>query len=474
MQAYHPSILIGFRFNMKITIPDNKNLHSFHPIVEGWLDGMLSLDIRYIALRSDEEWHLVKAHVTLGPSFFEENRTKEIETEDIRVGLIQENFSKKDILSIVKGLYMGKLTVAHFPYKFPDSERLDYYAPFSEESNYFQYQVSISSQMKDRLMFSHIENKKVNAELRCLPIPFDGLADLFSFMGFQGLNQIPNNVEILLRVDPPVALVLSECSLENNKLQLKLLKQNKYPVAKINVALRLFPHPSFERRSQVGSKVKWQKNSRHETDGTLNIKLEDSATAEVMLSADGHTISRYFVVDKNKSLNQRLTNYTKYDPDLKVLKEKLFCAPKDSRYLETGVASLAYLLGFTTFHPPLDDAPDLILETRKGRVAIVECTTRVTDIRAKAGKLVNRRYLLQNNSNNENFVGDIVAILVVNLPQAQIVNEADYLAQNEVLLITKESLDSALNQLELPSDTDSMFNDAREKLRNGIANKNGF
>lgn len=452
-----------------MAILENKSLLSFHQIVEGWIDGISSLDVRYISVRSEDKWYLMKASMVLRPSLFEPPFKEEIQTKDIKVGIIRENFSKKDIKNIVKKLYSGELVIPNFSYNFPSCEKLDYYAPFSEESNYFQYQIKISGQLQQRLMFSHIEHKTVNAQLRCLKTPFDGMADIFSFAGFQGLNQIPGQAEISLEIEPPVALVISECRLENNKLTTKFIKHAKYPSNKINVALRLFPTPSLDRRFQIGEMVKWKKSHPNGKEGTLSVELQSSATVEVMLSASGHSISRYFVIDKNKSLNPRLTNYTKYDCDLKVLREKLFCAPKDSRHLETGVASLAYLLGFTTFKPPLDDAPDLVIETKQGRVAIIECTTRVTDIRVKAGKLVHRKYLLKDASRMSNFTGEILTILVVNIPKEQIVDETLYLTQNEVLLMTKEDLESLLNQLEVPSDTDQKFNEAREKLRNELA-----
>lgn len=128
--------------------------------------------------------------------------------------------------------------------------------------------------------------------------------------------------------------------------------------------------------------------------GHLELDLHDCTAVELMLSVSGFAVQRVFVTDKRKSLNPRLVAYKRFDPDLKALDDFLEPDVKNGRDLEQGVATLLYLLGATCSNPPATDAPDIFAETRNGRLAIIECTVKVTDVRAKAAKLIHRRHAL--------------------------------------------------------------------------------
>jgi hypothetical protein len=54
--------------------------------------------------------------------------------------------------------------------------------------------------------------------------------------------------------------------------------------------------------------------------------------------------------------------------------------------------------------------------------------------------------------------------LVINLPREQIIDEDDFLAQNQVLLLTQEDIDLALSRVDLPPNLDTVFDQARERM----------
>jgi hypothetical protein len=184
-----------------------------------------------------------------------------------------------------------------------------------------------------------------------------------------------------------------------------------------------------------------------------------------MLSVDGFSVRRYFLSDSQKSLNQRLVDYRRFDPDLQHLKRALNSGKNESRALENGVATLLHLLGANTVAPPSTDTPDVIAETNGKRIALVECTIRVENLREKVGKLVNRRETFIYDSSNSSSHREVLAILVVNQPRITIVNEDKYLADNQVLLITLEDINLALVHMEVPQDLDKLFVEKMQAMR---------
>jgi hypothetical protein len=192
--------------------------------------------------------------------------------------------------------------------------------------------------------------------------------------------------------------------------------------------------------------------------------LEDCATAELMVSVDGFTARRWFLFDPHKSLNPRLTDYRYLDPNLTQIK-KYLTSPKDARQLEVGTAALLHLLGANSLNPPGSDSPDVIVETANKRLALVECTTRVENVREKTAKLVGRRDGLIATENKYGIIREVMAILLVNQPLTSLVNEQAFLTEHRVNLMTLEDINSALANLEIPPDLDKLYVEKMEAMR---------
>jgi hypothetical protein len=257
------------------------------------------------------------------------------------------------------------------------------------------------------------------------------------------------------------------CSLKQNRLKLSLIRRTCFEPQQISIGLRQFPFPSLGRRKQIGPQVEWTQ-ADHVFEGfaagILDIELEDCATAEVMVSVEGHTVCRWFLLDPHKSLNPRLTDYRYLDPNLNLLKRYL-TASKDARQLEVGTAALLHLLGANCLNPPGSESPDVIAETPGKRLALVECTTRVDNIREKTSKLVGRRDGLIATESEYGTSREVMAILLVNQPLTSLVNEQRFLLEHRVVLLTLEDIDTALANLEIPPDLDKLYSEKMEAFR---------
>ncbi|MBR7746109.1 hypothetical protein [Undibacterium baiyunense] len=449
-------------------------LNDFRENLNRWLVGLSGINYQFVLIRVNEEWKCVKAHFQLTSWTYPEPVHSEISTPDLRVGSIQKNVSPEEIETFISDLLIGNVPiyseiVSLLRNESNDKPSYSGPSPFFEPSDFIPKLEIVGGQSHYLPFIANL--KKINDDLRCLDTPFDGLADVLSFFGFENSNQLPQVQSIIISIHPPVTLDPSKCSLEDGELNVSLAKNTKFPVEDINLGIRIFPNPRLDRRCQIGDQVDWKTQEQIDI-GQCKLTLENASSVELLLSAGKTTVSRYFVFDQTRSLNPRLQTYIQYDKDLRVLKDSLFSTSKESRYLESGIATLAYLLGVTPLNPPLllTDAPDLILDISQQYFVIIECTTKISDLRAKAGKLVDRKFPILTNSfgqgiNNEN----LLLVLVVNLPKAQIIDEAAFLLKNEVLLITKEDIELALNNLQFPSQPSEIFKQAKEKLQTNLS-----
>lgn len=449
-------------------------LNDFRDSLNRWLVGLSGINYQFVLIRVNEEWKCVKAHFQLTSRFYPEPIHSEISTPDLRVGNIQKNVSSEEIESFVSQLLIGNIPINSEIVCLLRNESNDnpsYTAPvtFFEPSDFVPKLEIVGCQSHNLPFLANI--KKINDDLRCLDTPFDGLADVLSFFGFENSNLLPQVQSITISIHPPVTLDPSRCSLVNGELNVSVAKNIKFPVEDINLGIRIFPNPQLDRRYQIRDRLKWKTQEQIDI-GQCKLELENASSVELLLSAGKTTVSRYFVFDHARSLNPRLQTYIQYDKDLKALKDSLFSTSKESRYLESGIATLAYLLGVTSVNPPLllTDAPDLILDISQQYFVIVECTTKISDLRVKAGKLVDRKFPLLTTPNGQWINNsNLLLVLVVNLPKAQIVDEDAFLLKNEILLITKEDIELALNNLQFPSHPSEVFKQAKEKLQSNLS-----
>jgi hypothetical protein len=136
----------------------------------------------------------------------------------------------------------------------------------------------------------------------------------------------------------------------------------------------------------------------------------------------------------------------------------------DSAKFENGVAALLFLLGFSPSVQIETDSPDLVVATPFGRIALIECTTRIADFSAKVGKLVDRRGVLAKALHASKHPANVAAVLVCRLPRDQIAAQAEELRTHKVILLTREDLEAGFDRLRVQNDPDQMLDDAEAAL----------
>jgi hypothetical protein len=412
-------------------------------------------------------WVLLHARVDLDPFELSETVNQFVSTSGIRAGHLKTRVRQPALEDFMAALRMGRLRLPDLglDLALPADQEISLYAPTQlVEPEYFTPQLEVKC-MRQTMLTQSFDYALANAELRRNAVPFDGLVDLLSFFGLGNTGHLPHEQKILLTLNPPADIIFDGCSLSQGQLRLKVMRRESMGRDSVVLGLRKFPNPTMERRSQIADKIQWQPGMAGFETGYVETDADDCGVAELLLSVEGYTVRRYFLPDANKSLNQRLVDYRRFDPELQHLWRALKAGKNDSRSLEDGVATLLHLLGANVLTPPHPDTPDVIAETVGKRVALVECTIKVENLREKVGKLVNRRELINRDNGVNSPIREVLAILVVNQPQNTIVNEDKYLADNSVVLVTQEDLNLAMAHLEVPQDLDELFQGKLELMR---------
>lgn len=434
-----------------------------------WKLAVDHVSIEYVAVRSSGSWVLSNARVLLAPNRLEKKISDVVETSEVRVGQIRMRLTPSKLDVFLCNLQAGWLKALNVDYRFPEGEPLSIYSPSAYQQ--IDYSVPQLEIRVDRTLglSQQINFAAVNNELRIGEIPFDGLADLLTYYHFSRDGHFPNEQKISISIRSPADFEFEACSLSDNRLKIQVRCKAGYGREQLTVAIRQFPNPDISRRRQVASLLSWIRGHAGFEFGSLEMDLENCTAVELMLCAGGFSVQQVFITDKNKSLNPRLAVYQRYDPELQQLRGYLDPHVSKSRHLEQGVATLLYLLGAVCSNPPATDAPDIIAETRAGRLAIVECTVKITDMREKAGKLINRRHALTFNADGSGPTRDVLALLVVSLPKNKIPLEEDFLAKNQILLVTREDIDAAMKRLEFPPDLEELYTSTTELLQRALS-----
>ena len=299
--------------------------------------------------------------------------------------------------------------------------------------------------------------------LRCGVTPFDGLSDLASMLRLSDMRVNGQSSRINIRIGPPADILLAQTSLSSNRLKLIVNAHPKLNTEKISLAIRTFPSQELESRKQIAQAVAWGRPKEGIRQGTVDLLISNSDSVLAMLTIGGRTARRLWFVDPEKAINHRYVATQLFDKELRQLKTSVL-EPIDPDRFERGIASLLFLLGFSPAVQVETQAPDLIVATAGGRLALVECTLKISDFQNKLGKLVDRRNALLRALEANGQALNVSAFLVCALPRAQIAIEDTRLAQHQVTLMCKEDLTRAFDQLRVPQGPDEMLSMATAKL----------
>lgn len=436
-----------------------------------WICDSYSLGVHYLATVEQSSINIIDASFFLYPLPPERIDNFAIKAGNLLAGReVFPALKKVDIIDRLSKAVNGILDVHGLQLTLQNSAELDYYSEIpSRDTGFSDLHLMVSGSRLPTVASS--ESGTTENELRLAIPPFDGMSDLCSWLQLSDARTNGQTQSISLRVGPPVDIVFDETKVHENNLQLTLSAHPKFDTSRLVLAIREFPGKGIETRKQASDLISWKRNSKGRRSGVLNLELVNANSVLAMLMVSGRTVRRRWFDDPDKAVNSRYVATQLLDKDLKQLKLALLESTDSGRF-EQGVASLLYLLGFSSAIQVETQAPDIIVTTPGGKLAIVECTTKISDFQNKLGKLVDRRNALMPKLEGTGHNLQVGAFLACGLPKAQIAVEERLLAQHQVTLLSRDDIGLAFDQLRTPTSPDEMLDQAAARLaerRNSIS-----
>ena len=371
---------------------------------------------------------------------------------------------KKTLLKAIQDVFEGKIHVYGKELVLAKAQSFDFYSEsLVRDQWYHTLHLRISGDAVS--LPASVDAFNLDNALRSADIPFDGLADLVTWLGVADPTQGQDRPSIVFRMNPPADLAIASCNLSAGMLNLTIRAHPKLSTKKIRVTTRAVPDKGLSERRQIAAFFRWSRVKDGIKVGKAVIPIEGADQALVTVLIDEVVVRRNWFVDPTRGRNERLIAVQQFDADLRMIKRELL-NPNTSDKFELAVASLLFLMGFNPAVQLETDSPDLVVMTPEGRLAIVECTTRTADSNLKIGKLVDRRSALTKSLSANGHSAQVFGALICALPKDQMaISHAD-LARNKVILLCREDLTSALERLRYPKNPDQLLLDAESLLAN--------
>ena len=420
-------------------------------------DGVFA-ELRVIGRVSTDRNELLKASVQVGVN--PHVPTVLVRTDELLIAKrILGPLSIAQSMKLLAEAENGRVSIEGVEFSLPEGS-LSYYAkvPSDDEWN---YTLNLTCRSDQCVPYDSLVWSAINAQLRCAETPFDGISDVSLFLGLPNPST-STEPQINIYVHAPAELDASDSTFVDDELNLKFKAIPGLNLQKVSVGLR-WAKVAFERR-QVAELISWSAPAGMLREGRLTQRQANADGALVMLSVGGHPVRRHWVVGSHRATTIRTATLQAFDPGWERLRDSLLTNTKDSKGFEKAVATLAFLLGFQVVPYTDSDAPDLALFTGAGRVVLVECTLRTSDVHSKLGKLVNRRGAVANNLSRLGTQGSVFCLLVCQSTREQILIEDSELRKSSVLLIAREQLDDLLLRIRFDPNADAILD---ESLKGG-------
>lgn len=440
-------------------------MQTFLDAADAWVCDGYSIDIRFLAILSENGGELWDMSLALNPLPAKQDLNFYIESETFAIGQIQNSGRDKNtLLSLLIEVSSGILKLPDKLLSLPNDQSFDYFSEMSHRERWFS-ELHLQVGGSRRPIPSPTELANIDNALRLARPPFDGMSDAARWLGLRAIESSATPPTINIRIGPPVDLIFEECSLVDDQLHLTMHAHPQFDVTRIGLSICAVPGNALDSRRQVADEIKWSDVRDGRLEGRVQIHLKQVDSVLVMLMIGTSTVRRQWFLDPDKARNNRHLAINHFDKDLKRVRHAVLDS-LDSNKFEQGVASLFFLMGFNPVMTLETDAPDLIITTPGGKLAIVECTTRIADFASKMGKLVDRRGSLSKSLMASGHSSLVSAILVCRLPRDQIAAQADELRMHNIILISGEELAARLDRVRVPNDPDRMLDEALAQLSN--------
>jgi hypothetical protein len=426
-----------------------------------------------MAVKRGREFFILQARVLLtqgispSPAHFD--------SKHIRAGIYSLSELNLDVSQLVERLTSGSLSTPHGKLRFSPNEGggfLAAYDPIHEAGQSSQSRLDVLTILGGAVR-EYIAQPSLDWELKASPTPYDNLQELAIEYSLGSLRDIISLEVVAFNVAAvdPASTIRSTTGRLAVRLAPGLIPKH------VMLGYRVFSRGRVVQRSSVrGNKMVWEKQETLQH-GRVEVEVSPAAVLHCVASYRGIAQQHYWIADPTTAPNARRVVYELADNQLEILND-LLTRPqsrgRDARELETGVAWLLWMLGFSVAHlgstPRTQDAVDLIATTPNGHFAVVECTTGLLKADQKLPRVVERaEHVRRRLAESGNLYARVLAVIVTSKTRSEVMADIEQAERLKVLVITREDLEQSSNRtLPLPN-ADQVFEQAERTVQEAAA-----
>lgn len=342
------------------------------------------------------------------------------------------------------------------------------FLPMHPEATAQQKRVGVL-QIRGSDQLGHWMNPLLDWELRSASTPYDSLNELSVDFGLGGVIE---SAAIFEAVVPCVVEVDLGRQVIDDKAVLGLIAFRGLDREKLSIGYRIFDKGAVvDRGSKSGNELAWQFKDREQV-GHVEIEVPPAALVNCYGRYDSVTYHSGWLGDPALVQNPRRATYERFDPGLVKLLENLAAKEKRfSRELESAVAALLWMLGFSSCHlgKNLQDGPDVLGTTPEGHVVVVECTIGGLKTDSKMARLLQRTAAVRDQlvrTSHQHL--RVLPVMVTTLPAAEIAAEFEDAKVSGVYVLCSEGINTAVLRTLVPPRADQIFVEAEQELASSL------
>jgi hypothetical protein len=227
-----------------------------------------------------------------------------------------------------------------------------------------------------------------------------------------------------------------------------------------------------ERIAINGKSLVWTRED-HWLVGRYSIDIElHTSFVQCFIGYAGESISQWWLPDPSKQANPRAVIQRLFDKDNERLRKLVFPQRTRARDIESGVAILLGILGFSVLpygaKEVVQEGPDLVAITSNHRILVIECAIDLPDSRTKLGKLQTRTQRIRDEYRSSGLAQiEILGTLVTNASRSELSAHHSEFSKAGVALVSKEDLEAILMRLEHPANPEGLFDEAKRLIPSG-------
>lgn len=316
----------------------------------------------------------------------------------------------------------------------------------------------------------YIQQPQLDWELKSAKLPFDSLGELLNEYSLGIYKGDFANLEVIAF---PAIEVDFMSIVERDSAKPALFLASSLNQAESHLGYRVLLHGQvIDRGILSGSELEWSRGENYNR-GVGALTIPSGSVTQCFAAYRGIVHHQAWIADPALSQNPRRAALEEFDAKLTVLRDFLFEEQKqrkDARDFEIGISWLLWIFGFSVAHSGAtsrtSDAPDILVTTPAGHMALVECTTGQIKADSKLAKLVGRAQTIRRRldaSGNRHI--RLVSVIVTALSRDEVKADLEQARQLGVVVVAKEELVDALERSIMVQNADLIFSQAEDSLR---------